>query len=66
MIATAQELVDVIAGVYRDKPDDFVVSVGHWVDRDYPDMRGGIVTLPDLVADIKLTAGELRALATKT
>lgn len=36
------------------------------MDRDYPDMRGGIVTLPDLVADIKLTAGELRALATKT
>lgn len=62
---SAQELVDVIASVYRDQPDDYVVSVGHWRDEVLPDGRGGIVVLPRLYADIKLTAGELRALATK-
>lgn len=62
---SAQELVDVIASVYRDKPDDYVVSVCHWSDEEVPDMWGGFVTLPRAYADIKLTAGELRALATK-
>lgn len=61
----AQELIDVIASVYRDKPADYVVSVGHWRDEEVPDFRGGVVTLPHFYADIKLTAGELRALATK-
>lgn len=65
-ITTAQELIDVIAGVYRDKPDDYVVSVCHWRDEESPDGRGGWVKLPHAYADIKLTAGELRALATKT
>ena len=64
-ITTAQELIDVIASVYRDKADDYVVSVGHWVDEDVPDMRGGVVNLPRLCADIKMTAGEMRALATR-
>lgn len=62
---TAQELIDVIASVYRDKPDDYVVSVGHWRDEEVPNFRGGVVMLPQFYADIKLTAGELRALATK-
>lgn len=61
---TAQELIDVIAGVYRGKPDDYVVSVGHWRDEEVPDFRGGVVQMPHFYADIKLTAGELRALAT--
>jgi hypothetical protein len=60
---SAQELIDVIASVYKDKPDDYVVSVGHWQDEDVPDFRGGFVNIPRLYADIKLTAGELRALA---
>jgi len=30
-----------------------------------PDFKGGVVVMPRLYADIKLTAGELRALATK-
>ncbi len=63
-MASAQELIDVIASVYRDRPDDYVVSVGHWIDENVPDMRGGVVVLPRLVADIKLSAGELRALTT--
>ena len=64
-IATAQELIDVIANTYRDKPDDYAVSVCHWRDEDVPDLNGGWVTLPRACADIKLTVGELRALATK-
>lgn len=44
-IETAQELIDVIARVYRDRPDDYVVSVGHWVDEDVPDYRGGVVNI---------------------
>jgi len=65
-MASAQQLVDVITSVYRDKPDDYVVSVGHWRDELTPDGTGGFVMLPRLYADIKLTAGELRALATKS
>ncbi len=63
---SAQELVDVIASVYRDKPDDYVVSVCHWRDEEVPAPGGGWVCRPVAYADIKLTAGELRALATKT
>lgn len=62
---SAQELIDVIVGVYKDKPDDYVVSVCHWRDEEVPDGCGGFVKLPRAYADIKLTAGELRALATK-
>lgn len=63
---SAQELVDVIASVYRDKPDDYVVSVCHWRDELVPHGFNGFVNLPRAYADIKLTAGELRALATKS
>jgi hypothetical protein len=65
-ITTAQELIDLIAWTYQDKPDDYVVSVGHWRDEESPDGRGGWLMMPTLYADIRLTAGELRALATKT
>lgn len=65
MPASAQELVDLLANFYRDKPDDYVVSVGHWRDEEVPNFRGGVVTMPHLYADIRLTAGELRALASK-
>ena len=62
----AQELVDLLAHIYRDKPDDYTVSVGHWSEpRPHPNGRGGYVMLPEFCADIKLTAGELRAAATK-
>lgn len=62
---SAQELIDVIASVYKDQPDDYVVSVCHWRDEEVPTSVGGWVLRPRLYADIKLTAGELRALATK-
>ena len=62
---SAQELIDVIASVYHDKADDYVVSVCHWRDEELPDGRGGFVVLPRAYADIRLTAGELRELATK-
>jgi hypothetical protein len=64
-LESAQELVDLLAKFYGNKPDDYVVSVGHWADELVPDWKGGVVSLPHLYADIKLTAGELRALATK-
>lgn len=63
---TAQELIDLLAHQYRDKPDDYTVSVGHWSEpRPMPDGRGGWVSLPEFCADIKLTAGELRQMETK-
>lgn len=62
----AQELIDLLARQYRDQPDDYVVSIGHWSEpRPHPDGRGGWVSYPDFYADIKLTAGELRAAANK-
>lgn len=56
---TAQELIDLIARQYAAQPDDYVVSVGHW-KQEWPH------PVPHFYADIKLTAGELRTLASQT
>lgn len=55
---TALEFVSTIASQYREKPDDEVVSIGHWVSPGYRHPE-----LPDFVADIGVTVGELRAMA---
>lgn len=44
---------------YRDQPDDYVVSLGHWEVR--PTAIPGI-SLPELIADFQMTVGELKAL----
>ena len=54
----AQELVDLLAKYYGSAPDDYVVSVGHWTL-----LEGELI--PNFYADLKLTAGELRTLASK-
>jgi len=45
--------------MYRDKPDDYVVSVGHWYEA-HPDLP------PAFCADVRLTAGEIRAALSHT
>jgi len=49
----------VIASVYDDKPDDYVVSVGHWYD-PHPELP------PQFCADVRLTAGQIRALLSES
>jgi hypothetical protein len=49
---------------YRDKPDDYRLSIGHW-DTPEPDpQKMTIYTLPDFCADTSVTVGDLRRMAT--
>lgn len=43
---------------YKDKPDDFALSIGHW--EPMPSILG--VRIPEFVAYMKLTVGELKAM----
>jgi hypothetical protein len=44
---------------YGDKPDDYVLSLGHWENK--PTMIHG-VELPEFQAFIRMTIGELKAI----
>lgn len=55
---TAQEFMATLASLYRDRPDDEVVSVGHW---HRPGLRHP--DLPDFFADVGVSVGEIRRMA---
>ena len=56
---TGQELFQVIERWYADKPDDFVISVGH-VDRPYPSEPICILNQPEVHATISMTMRQVR------
>ncbi len=45
---------------YRDKPDDYILSLGHWEDEETYVRGRGAVFLPEFCASIKYTVGELK------
>ncbi|WP_415912282.1 hypothetical protein [Neptuniibacter sp. QD37_11] len=57
------EYLHTILNEYGDKPDDFVLSLGHWENQ--PTGLPG-VELPEFRAFIKMTVGDLKTLAQKT
>ncbi len=56
------DYLQIILNEYRDKPDDFVISLGHWSE-PRPTMIPE-VALPDFQAFLRMTVGELKALET--
>jgi hypothetical protein len=56
---TAQELVNIIVQYYADQPDDYVISIGHWVnDSTNPSSH-------NFYSDIKLTVSDLKKMEVK-
>ena len=45
---------------YADKPDDYIISMGHWEVTE-PDQDD--TTRPRFVADMSVTVGEIRRMA---
>lgn len=55
----ALELLHVIAAEYQDRPDEFVLSVGHW-QRLYPSDDLSMENLPEFNARLSITVGQVR------
>jgi hypothetical protein len=51
---TAAEFIKIVVDLYRDKPDDEVISLGHWHPMTHEP--------PMFSAQIRITLGELRAM----
>ena len=59
---TAQEIFELLALKYADKPDDFRLSIGHMAAPN-PDDPITIFNLPEFQAHMSITMAEVRAWA---
>jgi hypothetical protein len=59
---SAQELFRLVSNRYKDKPDDFVVSIGHHSLQDMTKPMG-LWNQPEFVACLSITIREVRAFA---
>lgn len=58
MAVKAHEFWAVVARHYKDKPDDYALSLGHWeATDDHPTL------LLDFHAVVRVTMGEVRSMA---
>jgi hypothetical protein len=57
------EVWKLLADYYRDKPDDFPLSIGHRVV-PFPDKPIGVFNVPEIQGVMMLTVGWVRQLAT--
>ena len=54
------EFVDVLERTYADKPDIYIVSIGH-AERPFQDQPISMGNLPEIVADTSITVGDIRS-----
>lgn len=59
---TAAELIQIVVNQYRNLPDDYGISLGHWVSDDGNFVSPNEFPGARFSATIKLTLGELRAM----
>lgn len=59
---TAQELFQLVASRYADKPDDFALTIGHFGMPD-PKQPLGIYNLPEFYGYVAIKMSEVRAWA---
>lgn len=60
---TAVEFCQIVANVFRDEPDDYPLSLGHWAVTE-PDTKNVWDYTPfRFYADVAITVGELRRMS---
>lgn len=56
---SVNELLSVLIRHYHDKPDDFVLSIGHHA-KPYPEQPTTMFNLPEFCAYCSITMGQVR------